>query len=128
VLETLLEVDVGQWEGMCWSDIEQAHPDQYRSFMADPGNCPYLGGESFAEVQKRVVPAIEQLMAAHLGQTIVAVTHNVVNRVILAPLLGVPLERARGIHQENCGLNILRYRHGETKLITLNSVLHLSHW
>jgi hypothetical protein len=51
-----------------------------------------------------------------------------VNRVIAAHLLGIPLARARGIFQENCGINLLKHRHGQTKLITLNAVTHLSQW
>ena len=127
-LEELTEVDVGDWEGRSWSEIEQSHPEEYRRFIQESDTCPYLGGESFIQVQQRVNPALERLMAEHIGGTIVVVTHNVVNRVFLAPLLGVPLNRARGIFQENCGLNLVRYRHGETKLITLNAVTHLSHW
>jgi broad specificity phosphatase PhoE len=126
--EGLLEVDVGEWEGMCWPDIEKLHPEAYRSFMADPGGCAYLGGESFGQVQARVLPVIQRLMQEHLGQTVVAVTHNVVNRVVVAHLMGIPLTRARGIFQENCGINLLRYRHGDLKLITLNAVTHLSQW
>jgi hypothetical protein len=48
--------------------------------------------------------------------------------VVLAPLLGVPLAKARGIYQENCGLNIVRFHGGQLRLVTLNSVLHLAEW
>jgi broad specificity phosphatase PhoE len=128
IVDELTEVDVGQWEGMSWHEIQQAWPEEHGRFMADPSCSPYLGGENLEQVQRRVVPAIDGLLARHLGQTIVVVTHNVVNRVYLAPLLGVPLARARGIFQENCGINLVRHRAGRSQLISLNIVTHLSRW
>lgn len=124
----LTEVDVGQWEGRTWEEVQRQWPDVHAAYMDDPGLMPYLGGESFLQVQQRAHPALQQLLETHPGQLIAVVTHNVVNRVLLAPLLGVPLKLARGIHLDNCGICVLRHRGGITKLITLNSVLHLSEW
>jgi broad specificity phosphatase PhoE len=125
-IEPLTEVDVGTWEGYTWEDIERRWPAEHRQFMDDPATFPYLGGESLDQVQQRVRSVFNELLRSHLGQTIALVTHNVVNRVLLAPLLGTPLKAARGIHQDNCGINVVAYRDGRAKLITLNSVLHLS--
>ena len=125
VVDDLIEVDVGRWEGQPWDRIEQIDPEAYRLFMADAGVHPYLGGESLGTVQARVVPALEQLMARNLGRRIVAVGHNCVNRSYLAHLLNLPLAKYRLIPQDNCGLNLLRYRDGKVKLVTVNAVGHL---
>jgi broad specificity phosphatase PhoE len=124
----LIEVDVGLWEGHTWSEVEQAWPDEHRRYMDDPGAVPYLSGESFQQVYDRAEPAMRRLLETHLGQIVAVVTHNVVNRVLLAPLLGLPLKLARRIHLDNCGISVLRYRDGAAKLITVNSVTHLSQW
>lgn len=123
----LTEVDVGQWEGRTWEEVQREWPEAHAAYMNDPGSVPYLGGESFQQVQQRAEPALRQLLDAHVGQMIAVVTHNVVNRVLLAPLLGMPLKFARGIHLDNCGITVVRHC-GVAKLITLNSVLHLSEW
>jgi broad specificity phosphatase PhoE len=122
----LTEIDVGSWEGLAWEQIEAAWPDEYRRFMEDPASNPYLGGETMEQVHQRVAPAWDALLKRHAGQTIAVVTHNVVNRVLLAPLLSLPLRQARRIHQDNCGINVALSRGGEVKLITLNSMWHLS--
>ena len=124
----LTEVDVGQWEGRPWNEIEANWPDDYRRYMDDPSLYPYLGGENFQHVLDRVGAPLETVLGRHLGQIIAIVTHNVVNRVLLAPLLGLPLKSARGINLDNCGISLVRYRDGKQKLITLNSVMHLSEW
>jgi broad specificity phosphatase PhoE len=124
----LTEVDVGQWEGRSWEEINTKWPDDYQRFMDDPASHPYLGGETMSQLHQRVTPIWDALLGRHIGQTIAVVTHNVVNRVLLAPLLGLPLSKARGIHQDNCGINVIQWHGGQMKLITLNSVLHLSEY
>lgn len=124
-IEHLSECDVGQWEGMDWDSIMRAHPDQYRNFMGNPAENAYLGGESYGDVLNRVQPAIDGLLRRHTGESIAVIAHNIVNRVYLAGLLGIELRKAKGIRQSNTGVNVIRYRDGETELITLNAVFHL---
>ena len=52
--------------------------------------------------------------------------HNDVNRVYLGHLLDVAPAKRRGVPQENCGINLIRSHGSEVKLLTLNSVFHLS--
>jgi broad specificity phosphatase PhoE len=124
----LTECDVGLWEGLTWQAIAAAHPADHARFIADPAAHPYLGGESLTDVRHRAQPALDALLAEHAGQAIVVVAHNVVNRAYLAGHLGLPLAAARGIAQANCGINVLRRREGQTKLLTVNSQFHLSRW
>jgi len=123
--EAIIECDVGDWEGRSWEEIERAEPEAYRRFMDDPATHPYTGGESFGQTQERVVLAIERLMEAHLGERIVVVGHNIVNRTYLAWLLGIPTAKARIVSQDNCGVNVVRYRNGRMHLRTCNMALHL---
>lgn len=124
-VDDLIEVDVGDWEGRPWDEVERANPEIYRAFMADASVNPYLGGENLQTVFDRSGPAFERLFQQNLGRVIVAVAHNVVNRTYLASLLGLPLAKYRSVPQDNCGANLLRYRDGKVKAVTLNAVLHL---
>ena len=126
IVEGLIEVDVGDWEGLSWEKIEQDHPEAYRAFMSDPGVNSYLGGETVGQVQARVIPTIEQLAAANLGRTIAIAAHNVVNRSYLAHLMGTPLNQYRHIPQDNCGINLLRHRNHRAKPVVINAVFHLA--
>lgn len=126
IVDDLIEVDVGLWEGRPWDEIQKIDPEAYRLFMADAGVHPYLGGENLSTVRARVVPALNRLMGENLGRLIAAVAHNCVNRTYLAYLLGVPLAKYRSIPQDNCGVSLLRCRHGKVKLVTLNSIAHVN--
>lgn len=121
----LHEVDVGRWEGCSWDEIERDEPQLYQLFMTNPATHGYAGGENLTQVQERVQPALQQLFQQNLGSVILVVGHNVVNRVLLASLLHVPVARARGIDQDNCGVNVIRYRDGKTKVLTTNAAFHL---
>jgi len=128
VVESLIECDVGDWEDKSWDEIARTDNEAYRRFTADPATNPYKAGESFAQVLARVLPPIKQAAAEHLGCSIAIVAHNIVNRVLLAPVLGVPLAKARGLIQHHCGLNILRFRGGRLEVLTVNAVFHLDSW
>ena len=124
-VQDLIEVDVGIWEGSTWEDIARDYPVEYRRFMTTPGTQPYVGGENLGQVQQRVTPAIERLMQQHRGKRIAVIAHNVVNRAFLSTLLQLPIDAARSIVQDNCGINIIRLREDQLQLRTCNATLHL---
>jgi len=124
-VDAIQEIDVGDWEGRSWQEISVSEPDRYRQFMANPAEHGYAGGENVTDLFNRVQPAMQELLAANLGRQIVVVGHNLVNRTFLSQLLGLPLARVRTVNQDNCGVSVARYRDGEIKLLSLNSVFHL---
>lgn len=121
----LIEVDVGDWEGLSWDAIERGWPDASRAFLADAGVHGYLGGENLQSVRDRVEPAFERLCQENLGRTIAVIAHNVVNRCYLTAVLGLPVSQYRVITQDNCGVSLLRFWDGKTKVVTLNAAFHL---
>ena len=125
LVDDLIEIDVGRWEGLAWEEIKRRDPEAYRLFMADASVHPYLDGENLSTVLSRTIPAMARLMAANLGRRVAVVAHNVVNRAYLAHLLDIPLRNYRSIPQDNCGVNVIRYEHGTAKLVTINAVWHL---
>ena len=121
----LIEVDPGRWEGLSWAQIEDQEPDLYHAFREDPASHGYPDGENLTQVAERVAGCLERLMQSHLGQEIAVVAHSVVNRVYLGQLLGMTLAGGRKIPQENCSLNLVRYRDQRPKVVTINAVGHL---
>lgn len=125
VVSDLIEATMGAWEGRTWGEVETAYPDEYRRFLDDPGSVPYLDGESFADVEKRVSPVLAELAMRHEGGRIAVVGHNVVNRAVLAGILGLPMRLARTIRQANGGINIMDYEETRPIVVTMNACLHL---
>jgi 2,3-bisphosphoglycerate-dependent phosphoglycerate mutase len=53
------------------------------------GNLEYShpGGESYADIRRRVIPILDDIVASHRGRTVIVVAHGVVIRVLLTSLL-----------------------------------------
>jgi broad specificity phosphatase PhoE len=125
-LDAVNECDVGRWEGLDWQTIRYLDAEAHRAFMADPAEHGYPGGESFADVHRRVAPALGQLLEQHAGATILVVAHHVVNRTYLAGLLGLPPGQARQVVLDNCGISVVVREDGRTTVRTLNAAFHLA--
>jgi len=128
-VEGLQEISVGKWEGLSWAEIQTRYPTEFQAFFENPAEVPYLGGECYIDVLARARPAFDELVAKHSGQTIVIVTHNVVNRVLVADCLGLSLDRAKFLHQSNCCFNEIRCRPGGiTDVYSVNNDRHVWPW
>lgn len=126
LIDGLTECDVGTWENKSWPQIEREFPEQYTSFMDDPAQHGYPGGETFKDVHNRAHSVFTELLAEHEGQTILVVSHHVVLRTYLAGLMGIPAERARIVSLNNCSISMVVESSKSTKVKTLNSTFHLN--
>jgi 2,3-bisphosphoglycerate-dependent phosphoglycerate mutase len=78
-------------------------------WMAGDLDHTHAGGESYADIRRRTVPAFLDLAGRHPGQTIVVVAHGVVIRVLLTTLLdGFGPAQFDAIGIPNAVLNDLR--------------------
>jgi broad specificity phosphatase PhoE len=73
-LDGLREVDVGSWQGLTRSELEERYPDQFARWLDHgPG---WEDGESYDEMGRRAVATLLELAAAHPGERVLAVTHG----------------------------------------------------
>ena len=122
----LREADVGEWENLGWEEIARRWPEACAAFQEDPSRHGYLGGESFSDVAQRALPVFERLAESHPAKTVVVVSHNVVNRALLAHWTGIPIRYARKIPQFNAGVNVMRLAPGDARVHTVNAAEHLA--
>ncbi|MGZ4495006.1 MAG: bifunctional RNase H/acid phosphatase [Nocardioides sp.] len=87
----LAEMDFGIWEGKTFTEVRDEHPDDLESWLGSMDHPPG-GGESFTQVQERVLEGLDRLLADHAGQTVLAVSHVTPIKVLVARALGAPLE------------------------------------
>lgn len=124
-IEELRECHVGRWAGLSWEEIRRQDQEQCERFLLDPANERHPGGESYLDLQRRALPAIDQVLQAHPGQNVLVLAHNMVNRVLLSRYLELDLRHARKIRQANCCINLLQHSEGTTEVVTMNSLWHL---
>jgi alpha-ribazole phosphatase len=103
----LREIDVGLWEGLSFEEVRRRYPREHAEREEDLVGYRFPGGESFRDVQRRVVPAFVSIMDGG-AENVLVVGHKGVNRVLLAHFLGLPLEELFSIAQDYCCVNIIR--------------------
>jgi len=119
ILPPLGEIDLGSWDGMPVSEVRRLFPLEYIRRGADLVGYRPAGGESFADLSVRVLPAFEDVLQQS-GENLLIVGHAGVNRVILCHLLGMPPANLFRLDQGYGCLNILEYSAGSWKVLRLN--------
>jgi broad specificity phosphatase PhoE/nicotinamide riboside kinase len=89
----LREQSMGAWEGRSWEDLTRADPAGVTAWWDGYANARAPGGESLADLARRVEPLGREL-AAGGARRVVLVTHIGVIRVLLCRALGLPLDQA----------------------------------
>ncbi len=108
----LLEMNLGDLEGMEGSRWAEQYPDFRKSWLENPESVSMPGGESLREVQDRAVEALLRIVAIHPpGSTLLLCSHSFVNLTLLCHGLQIPLSRIRELRQQTAALNIL-YQQG----------------
>jgi len=89
----LIEIGLGTWEGRNIDEVARLYPDQSADFWNAPTRFrPTKGGETFRQVQDRVVQAVAKIVQKHPHQTVLLVSHAVVLKTLMAFMEGLPLD------------------------------------
>lgn len=83
----LREIDAGQWDFVPFSHLQKQFPETYSLWMKDIGNSRCDGGESVAQLQRRVVGAITDIAKKHENSTLFVFSHGTPIRVFAAHCL-----------------------------------------
>lgn len=92
--ERLREISFGDWEGMTADAIMADAPEALSRFWNDPVAHPPPGGEIMGEFHARVRDAWHHWCLKAQGQRVLVVCHGGVIRMILAEVMGIPLNRS----------------------------------
>lgn len=115
----LLECDFGDWTGQSlrrlmkkpeWSTVQRA-PSMFR----------FPHGESFVEMQTRMVDAIDQIRRRHAGKTVVCVSHADPIKALVAHATGTPLDLFQRLVISTCSVTAILYTDSSPIVLTVNS-------
>jgi ribonuclease H / adenosylcobalamin/alpha-ribazole phosphatase len=119
------ETDFGAWEGLTFTEAQRRWPEEVAAWLADPAAAP-PGGESFAVVAIRVRAARERLMAAHLRQTVLVVSHVTPIKTLLTEALLAPPAAMYRMHLDVGAFSEIDwYTDGPAVVRSLNDTAHL---
>jgi probable phosphoglycerate mutase len=89
-LPGVIEADYGEWTGGKIADL--AKTDLWKTVQRAPSRVRFPNGESMAEMQSRMVGALEEVVARHPGELVVVVSHADPIKAAIAHFTGVHLD------------------------------------
>jgi probable phosphoglycerate mutase len=115
----LLECDFGQWTGRPLKELMKL--PEWSTVQRFPSGHRFPGGESFAEMQSRMLGALERLRARHPAGVIVAVSHADPIKSVVAHALGTHLDLFQRLVISPCSVTAIAYHAGGPAVLTVNS-------
>lgn len=115
----LLECDFGDWTGGELKKLNKL--PEWSTVQRYPSGFRFPNGESFPEMQTRMVATLERLAAAHRGETIVAVSHADPIKAAVAHALGTHLDLFQRIVISPCSISAIWYSPGGPAVLATNS-------
>jgi probable phosphoglycerate mutase len=86
----LSEMEFGTWDGLTFAEVHEQYPDDVEAWIGSLDVAPG-GGESFHEVEKRVVEALHRLLERYAGKTVIVVSHVTPIKTMVGQALDAPL-------------------------------------
>jgi broad specificity phosphatase PhoE len=127
VIPELHERKIGPLSGLSREAGWDVYAESKRQWIAGNLEFTHEGGESFAAIQRRVLPVIERLASDNAGQTFLVVAHGMVIRVLLLSLLaGMQPGDFDRIAIDFASINDLRRTGGGWRALALNRVIAAS--
>ncbi len=124
-LPALIEMDVGETEGLAFVEMSQRFPDFMRAWAAaDSETVRMPGGESIADVAARAHPLLTELRESAPESVVVAVSHNFVIKVALCQLLGAGLGAFRAVQVDLGSVSTVIIRGPRLNVVALNDTCH----
>ena len=125
VLDDLIELGLGDWQGLHMDEIKRRWPDVWQQSRIDPSEVTMPNGESFRQVTERAVRVFESVLGSNPGKQVLMVTHEVIVKVIVAHVLGVSNSMYRRFEVNNASLSVIRVANSNSRLIRLNDTSHV---
>ena len=103
----LLECDFGAWTGASLTSLMKKK--EWTTVQKAPSTFRFPNGESFTEMQTRMVSTVDTLCAEHRGGTIVCVSHADPIKAAMAHAMGTHLDLFQRIVISTCSITAIQY-------------------
>jgi len=115
----LLECDFGDWTGAELGKLMKL--PEWSTVQRAPSTFRFPNGESFTEMQTRMVTALDRIRAAHPGGTVVCVSHADPIKAAVAHAMGTHLDLFQRIVIGTSSVSAVAYSPHGPFVLTVNS-------
>lgn len=126
-VDGLADIDCGAWEGLSVEEARSKYPQVFEAWQSAPHTVTFPEGESLDDVAARATSALQEIQASHAeNETVVIVSHRVVNKLLLLWVLGLDSSAFWKIRQDTCCINVISHGPAGFVLHALNDRCHLA--
>ena len=115
----LIEADFGKWTGRKLSDLRKL--SDWEIVQKNPSLFRFPDGESFIEIQSRMVETITRISDKHRGEIVIAVSHADTIKAFLTAMLGTPLDLFQRLHISPCSVSPVILGDGSPFVLAVNA-------
>ena len=115
----LIEADFGKWTGRKLSELRKLK--DWEKVQKNPSLFRFPDGESFMEMQSRMVTTVTNICENHRGEIIVAVSHADTIKAFLTAALGTPLDLFQRLHISPCSVSPVIFGTQSPFVLAVNS-------
>jgi probable phosphoglycerate mutase len=115
----LLECDFGGWTGASLASLMKKK--EWTTVQRAPSTFRFPNGESFTEMQTRMVSTLDEIRRAHPGKVVVCVSHADPIKAALAHAMGTHLDLFQRIVVSTCSVSAVAYAETGPVVLTVNS-------
>ncbi len=113
----LIECDFGEWTGAALAEL--AGLPAWQTVQHTPSAFRFPGGESFAQMQARMVETLETLCTAHAGGVVVCFSHADPIKAAVAHALGTHLDLFQRIVISPGSVSAISYVQGQAPAVLM---------
>ena len=122
--EDLMELNMGDFEGIVFREMMKNHGDFLKRWAEDPASVVMPGGESLTELQERAWSAVERIIVKP-GTTLLA-AHNFTIMTILCKIKELNLSHLRKVHVDVASKTFVEFKNGRGNVVLFNDIGHLA--
>jgi probable phosphoglycerate mutase len=115
----LLECDFGDWTGAQLTSLMKK--PEWTTVQKAPSTFSFPHGESFTEMQQRMVTALDDIRAKHPGGIVVCVSHADPIKAAVAHAMGTHIDLFQRIVISTCSVSAVAYSTSGPVVLTVNS-------
>jgi len=127
IVEGLIDLDFGNWEGKPLEWVKEKYQEEYYMYKNHPENAVIPGGENLLDCFNRVGETISGIIKSIQEQeaSIILVSHRVILKMAVLWLLGLGVSKFWKIQLDTCSITRFTIRDNMNIICGLNDTCHL---
>jgi probable phosphoglycerate mutase len=102
------EMEFGVWDGHTFAEVSETWPDELAGWIASADVAPD-GGESFGQVQERVLAGLQRVLTSYAGKTVIVVSHVTPIKTLVSHAVDAPLSSVFRMELSTASVSVVSF-------------------